>query len=73
MIGRDVALPCLRCEMEFVMYTGKIIEELTHCVQRAELLAQLDCQITLRKAVLNSEGYSTYIYESEQSEKMAVA
>jgi len=73
MIGRDVALLRLRCEMEFVMYTGKMIEELTQCVQRAELLAQLDCQIALKKAVLNSEGYSTYIYESAQFEKMAVA
>jgi hypothetical protein len=58
--------------MEFVMYTGKMIEELVQCVLRAELLAQLDCQIALKKAVLNSEGYSTYVYESVQSEKTAV-
>ncbi|HTD22971.1 MAG TPA: hypothetical protein VK738_09980 [Terriglobales bacterium] len=55
------------------MYTGKMIDELVQCVQRAEQHVELECQIALKKAVLNSAGYATYIYESAKSEQTAVA
>jgi hypothetical protein len=59
--------------MELYMYTGKMIDELLECVQRAEQHAGVECQITLKKTVLHSAGYSTHIYESVQSEQRAVA
>jgi len=72
MIGRDVA--CYVSVINGVhMYTGKMIDELVQCVQRAEQHVEIECQIALKKAVLNSAGYSTYIYESAQSEQTAVA
>ena len=55
------------------MYTGEMIEELVRCVQRAEESAQVSGQMTLKKAVFNAAGDSTYIYEAEQPEPMAVA
>lgn len=55
------------------MYTGEMIEELVRFVQRAEQNAQLERPITLRKAVLNAAGYTTYIYEGPQPQSMEVA
>ena len=54
------------------MYTGEMIEELVRFVERAEQNAQLERTITLRKAVLNSAGYATYIYEGAQPEHAEV-
>lgn len=55
------------------MYTGEMIEELVRFVQRAEQNAQLERLMTLRKAVPNAAGYTTYIYEGAQPECMEVA
>ena len=55
------------------MYTGEMIEELVRCVQRAEQNVQLERQVTLKKAVLNAEGYTTYIYEGPAPERREVA
>lgn len=55
------------------MYTGKMIDELMQCVQRAEQQSTLEYQMKLKKAVLNSAGYSTYIYEPAKPVQMAVA
>lgn len=56
------------------MYTGRMIEELIECVQRAEQKAQPGkIEMALKKAVRNAAGYSTYIYEAVQRISAAVA
>ena len=56
------------------MYTGRMIEELVECVERAEQQAQSSkIEMALKKAVRNAAGYSTYIYEAVQRITGAVA
>jgi hypothetical protein len=45
------------------MFTGKMIEELTAAVERAEDHALLAANLTLKKTVYNDIGSSTHIYE----------
>ena len=55
------------------MFTGKMIEELTAAVERAEDHALVDAELTLKKTIWNEVGSSTYIYERTFTGVNAVA
>ena len=55
------------------MFTGKMIEELTAAVERAEDHALDEAELTLKKTVWNEVGSSTHIYERTFNGAHAVA
>lgn len=63
-----------RVTQEAVMYTGTMIDELMEVVTRAEQhQALIENELSLRKSVPNSAGFSTHIYEPIVIQRMAVA
>jgi len=56
------------------MYSGRMIDELTEFVERAEDHAVLVAQLSLLKSVQNEAGFATHIYERvERTQPVAVA
>ena len=56
------------------MYSGRMIDELTEFVERAEGHAVLVAQLSLLKSVQNEAGFATHIYELiERIQPVAVA